>query len=1072
MKINRLHCYSFLLGLLFLGWSNDLLGQFYNGTQTDFGKNRVQYDAFEWQFYRFDKFETYFYTGGKSLAEYTSKYVNRRLPQLEKHLDYYNRERLQFIIYNKQSHFRQSNIGLVSTETYNIGGVTNIVGTKVFIYFEGDYAKLNQQIDAGIYQVLIYQMIYGGNWREVLRNSALLHLPSWYISGLVSYLSNENDHLINAQLKDGILNEQFKKFNSLDPEESLIAGHAMWAYLANTYGDNVISNILYMTHNSRNVDDGFLYVLGISFEDLYNNWLKYYQTKYAKSPSTVHIEQGEELPVKVKKGHRYEQLKISPNADKLIFSTNKLGKYKIFLQDLNTNKKTKIFKAEHQLDRIQDYSYPIVNWHPSGKLFSFIIEQKGGLFLYTYNLEDELLSSKAIFKLEKILSYDYSNSGKQFVFSGVNKGQSDIYLYNILGNTQKKLTDDSFDDLNPIFSNDGNSIIFSSNRDNDSLHLDDPINEYSSEKDLFLLKYKSDPIEISAITDTDEHDELHAFRKDEQLIYSIQKSKGPSLYSSRYDSSVSFIDTSIHYNYYYNNIEIGALEQNALKLDLSSGSELSSISFKDGKYLLQKQDTSFRLGKEIKQSNKATEEINLNLDQSSQLLQKELTKVPKKQIEYELDIYNYSFSGSKEQILSSVDSTKPKKEDLLLAPLKFPTQRLYRLNFRPDNSVVQLNNAFINGQYQLFNGGPFTNPGLGVNTKIGIVDLMEDHRVYGSFRFSGDVSEYGLSYQNLKKRLDKEYSINRRKERSSNGFFPYDLKTLQANFSVKWPFSEVTSIRGTAQIRNDKFVPLSGDQFSLILPTSDEYWASLKAAYVYDNTRNVSLNIRYGTRFKVYAEQYQLAYSDNDQTASSDLTVFGLDFRHYQKIHKEIISVSRFAGSASRGSNPIVYYLGGVDEWWKSDQFDENTPIDQNQNYGFQALAANMRGFLQNVRNGNNFAVINQEIRVPIFSYLINRPIQSDFVRNFQLIGFGDLGTAWIGDSPFAKDNPINNETRRTGPITVTYENINDPLVAGFGFGLRTTLLGYFMRADWGWGVENGVVSEKPLFIFSLSLDI
>ena len=65
----------------------------------------------------------------------------------------------------------------------------------------------------------------------------------------------------------------------------------------------------------------------------------------------------------------------------------------------------------------------------------------------------------------------------------------------------------------------------------------------------------------------------------------------------------------------------------------------------------------------------------------------------------------------------------------------------------------------------------------------------------------------------------------------------------------------------------------------------------------------------------------------------------GFDARHYQKLHKEIIYVGRIAGSKSFGTNPLVYYLGGVDEWWKSDLFDESTPIDNTQNYGFQALA-------------------------------------------------------------------------------------------------------------------------------------
>ena len=315
--------------------------------------------------------------------------------------------------------------------------------------------------------------------------------------------------------------------------------------------------------------------------------------------------------------------------------------------------------------------------------------------------------------------------------------------------------------------------------------------------------------------------------------------------------------------------------------------------------------------------------------------------------------------------------------------------------------------------------------------------------------------------------------ISRTRDRVTNTQVPIDIKTLRAVSSFIWPFSEVTSIRGIASIRNDKVVPLSSDVVSLEIPIFNEYWGSVKAAYVFDNTRDVALNIRYGTRFKIFAEQYQLLYTENSETTnSSDLTVIGFDYRHYQKIHRELIFVSRIAGSTSFGSNPLIYYLGGVDEWWKSDVFDEGTPIDFSQNYGFQALAANMRGFLQNVRNGNNFTVINTEIRLPLFSYLINRPIQSDLIRNFQVVGFGDIGTAWIGSSPFKDSNPINNESFDAKTLKVTYENINEPVVGGMGFGFRSTLLGYFVRADWAWGIENGEFNKKSQFIFALSLDI
>ena len=105
--------------------------------------------------------------------------------------------------------------------------------------------------------------------------------------------------------------------------------------------------------------------------------------------------------------------------------------------------------------------------------------------------------------------------------------------------------------------------------------------------------------------------------------------------------------------------------------------------------------------------------------------------------------------------------------------------------------------------------------------------------------------------------------------------------------------------------RRDRFIPLSVDQFNTQIDMISEYWATAKVAYVFDNTRDVALNIRYGTRFRVFAEHYEMVYRDNGNDAPANLSVFGFDFRHYQKIHREIIGVARIAGSRVHWPNAI-----------------------------------------------------------------------------------------------------------------------------------------------------------------------
>jgi hypothetical protein len=102
----------------------------------------------------------------------------------------------------------------------------------------------------------------------------------------------------------------------------------------------------------------------------------------------------------------------------------------------------------------------------------------------------------------------------------------------------------------------------------------------------------------------------------------------------------------------------------------------------------------------------------------------------------------------------------------------------------------------------------------------------------------------------------------------------------------------------------------------------------------------------------------------------------------------------------------------------------------------------------------------------------MNRPLKSDFLNNFQIVGFGDVGTAWTGKSPYDDNNSLNTQTigGPPSPVTVVVQTRREPIVAGYGWGLRSRLLGYFMRLDWAHGWEDGKIGKR-IFYWSVSLD-
>lgn len=1087
------------LGLI----TNKLNAQFYNGTHVGFGKNRVQYDYFEWKYFRYNQYETYYYTGGKELAIYAAKVARKHIKDQEDFFEYDLKDKIQFIVYNKQSHFKQSNVGL-SLENGEIGGITNIMGSKVYIYFNGDHADFNRQIKEGIAQVLINQQVFGANWRQVVKNSSLFSIPEWYNKGLTSYMSEKWSPEIENSVRDGITSGKYKKFNRLSDKDAIIAGHSLWAYIVDTYGESVVPNILYMTRVTQSINKGFLYVLGVSMKNLTKEWETYYEKEYKDLDKSKEEDYLAKQLFKIKKRRDYSEFKMSPDGNNFAFVTNQLGQYKIYIYYKDNDKKYKIYKKEFKLDRINDKSYPLLEWHPSSQVLTYVTEEKGALLMHFFDITTGGLEVKSIFKMEKISSMDYSDTGNEIVFSGIYNGQSDLYLYFIRSNSHKKITNDVFDDLEPRFIDNSSKIVFTSNRTIDSLgYKPTDLELFSNQKDIWIISNfkakKEKERKLTRVTET-AISEKQPVGIDSMLYYLGEEDNVLARYRAVKDSFITHIDTSIHYFRFYdtkpaaNFYNRGVYEHNII-----NDGQYTEILKDDYKYHLMVRDLNEppvpkkSITKKAEKDSTELEKEEVELKNESILL-KAVELIQDTITDNLVNIRSYVFEKDKTKIQRTTivnDASKDGK-DTVWEQLKIPKYRNYNISFFNDNSAVKLSNSFVNGEYQQFTGGPYTSPGIGGLLKFATIDLFEDKKIFGGVRISSSTREYFMTYQNYEKRIDKEYTFSRTTSNRQTDFSAFGLSTNTLNYSLKYPFSEVASVRTTFSGRNDNINVKSTETIALNASNFREYRGVLKIAYVFDNTRNKMTNIYYGTKFKLFGEYYQefgdgSIFSVNQQFKKNgdvkgkgngengNMQVVGLDFRHSQKISREIVWVNRFAASAAFGYEKLIYYLGSTDDWIPigQEQFiNEDDVNPQGRNYRYHALAANLRGFPQNVRRGSNFAVINSELRIPVFKYFIRRPIRSKFIKNFQIIGFTDVGSAWNGFDPWSKENRIDKDKLIDGPVTITVFKNMDPIVAGYGFGVRTTLLGYFIRLDWAWGVENGVSKEKPIFYLSLSLDI
>ncbi len=1077
--------------------------QFYNGHKMNFGKNRVQFNDFYWEFYRYERFDTYFNQNGRELAQYAADFAIKEIARIETFFDYNLDKRIIFIIFNKLSDFRQSNIGLVTgNDEYNIGGVTTVNKNKVFVFFDGNFEDFEKQITAAITRVLINEMLYGFDLKDNVTNSTLINLPAWYFEGLISYISKEWDFEIENKVKDGILNRKYRKFNRLIGDDAIYAGHSFWKYIADNFGESVIPSIVYLTRINKNSNTCFLYALGFSLKHLSYEWMTYYSDLFADDNSQDKTPGTGKILKRPKRKRIYQQIKINPNRKDISYVTNESGQYKIWIYNSQTKKHKKILKREHKLEQITDYSYPILAWHPSGRILTFITEEEGGIKLYYYTLATKEIEVRNLLYFEKILDFSFSEDGSLFVFSAVKDGKTDIFVHTIASSTNQQITNDIADDFYPKFINNSEQIIFCSNRNSDIIYEEIDNNKKSLNYDVFIYDYKNNSDKLIQLSDDKFINKIQPYELSKNKFILLNDKSGIiNRYISEFDSAISYIDTVVHYNYYSKSYPITNYSRNIIEHDYNKmAGTVGEILYNNGRYyMFNNPPVDERINtdeSEVTKFRKLFSQKLANKDSSRNIRKKEISIQSIKDNsfitsdqdtivfdKYEIDINNYIFE--KEKINSYNKKLKDKNIRLTLdTTLNIrPKIRIYQTAFYQNFIVNQVDFSFLNESYQPFTGGAvYFNPGMNLLFKIGTNDLFDDYKITGGMRLSPDFNsnEYLISVENLKKRLDKQIVFHRQtfKNQGEDESGQFMVKTLTHEVSVifRYPFDQVKSWVRTLTFRNDRTVFLSTDINYLGKENINRSWLGLKIEYIFDNTMSLGMNLYNGTRYKFFGELYQQVNDKFD-----DLLVLGFDFRHYVKLHRNLIWANRFAASTSQGSSRLIYYLGGVDNWTNFTPFKVPTfiplneiPINTKVNYTYQAVATNLRGFSQNIRNGNNFALINTEIRWPIITYIANYPISNSFLENLQIVGFFDIGTAWSGMTPFSGDNAydvsIINPEGSGNPVTIYIDTNREPIVAGYGFGVRTQLLGYFVRLDWAWGIDNYQILDR-VFYFSLSLD-
>lgn len=1122
----------FLTGLLIAGLGSLVFAQV---SSVEFGKNRLQFKKFNWQYYQTQNFNCYFNQNGQELAKYVAQVAEKELPGLETFIEYSLQRRINILIYNNFDDLKQSNVGQ-GIDWQNTGGVTKLVNNKVVVYFNGDHNNLKKQVREGIARALTENILFGDDIGEFAGNQTLLDLPVWLTNGYIAYAGENWNTVLDDDLKSEMLSGKYRNFYQLAFERPLLAGHAFWYYIEERYKRENVTYFLYLARIYKNLNRASQQISKMKFKDLLAEFMNFQLTKYEQDITRRrNYPKGSEITsVGIGKRKDYFHFNVNPNKRNGSFAVTQYnkGQYKLFLNEEDRNKTLLKFGVRANLDAINP-NYPMMAWDPKGTRLSVLYSEEGKLKLFVFDVVTRVKPYKRDLTetFDQVMDMQYMLDSRTLLFSAVKNGHSDIYTYDIENERVKQITNDIYDDLDASFVAFPNKtgIIFSSNRPSSSAKSADtvlPNNRYN----IFLITdfatNKAELNQISQLTNLQHGNARFPTQYNTNHFTFVNDENGiGNRYAGFFTTQTGGLDTLVL---------IGEdILRNPTPRDVDSvlrfqkKDDVDSIAVvsvsNDSAYVfpLTNYESTLRESRIAGDNNQVSEVTRqsdekilykLKIDENTlrrrnvsstptaymkRILRDEriskgdatLINEPLDSIAIKQDVFQNEFDNEQDSVSrGKVFDVSESAEESILANAKLYEYKPRK--YSTDYLVSGFNNSVLANRFQQYQGGagPITltsNTGLNGIVRIGTSDIMEDIKFSGGYRLSTNLrdNDWLFQFQNLRKRIDWGFTFYRnvQTQEFANAYITKLISNLyQANLT--YPFDEARSIRVNIGYRRDRRLIQSFDRTTLESPDYKPSYGLMHLEYVYDNTLNPVQNIWNGVRYKAYVD-WNTQVDKVSSTEGRFTFNVGFDGRIYYPIYRNFIWAGRAAADFSWGNQKIIYYLGGIDNWvmlgqnLKQDRktgeisyryFNPNNIPAPDVDYAFQSLAVNMRGFIQNAANGNNAMVLNSEFRLPVFATLLNKPINNAFLRNFQLTQFIDLGSAWNGKfDNLSRPGIIYGEP----PVQVNIKAGGiGPFVGGYGFGVRSTLLGYFIKADAGWPMV-GIFRGKPIWYFSLGLD-
>jgi len=435
-----------------------------------FGRNKVQYETFDFRVLRTDHFDLHYYPAAEVPAQDAARMAERWYGRLAGVFGHDLTGKTPIILYADHPDFQQTNVieGMIGEGT---GGVTESLRERVVMPLTGVYHETDHVLGHELVHAFQYDLAaspQGGGF------SGLGRLPLWVVEGLAEYLSLGRDDPHTAMwLRDAVLRGDMPTIDQLTKDPRYFPyrfGHALWAYIGGRWSDSTAA-VLFRAATHQGWGPALARVLGMTSAELSADWHAAIRAAYfpAMQGRTAPDDVGERLIAVDEPGQMNLSPVVSPDGRYIaFFSERGLFTGEIWVADAQTGEVVRKLAgpgSDAHFDAIS-FMNSAGAWSPDGRRFAFVAIAEGDNQLAILDVGSGRVERRvSVPDVGAISGPAWSPDGRSIAFSGMAGGLSDLYVLDLESGDVRQLTRDRYADLQPTWSPDGQTLVFVTDRD-------------------------------------------------------------------------------------------------------------------------------------------------------------------------------------------------------------------------------------------------------------------------------------------------------------------------------------------------------------------------------------------------------------------------------------------------------------------------------------------------------------------------------------------------------------------------------------------------------------------------------